>query len=166
MNGRSGVSCRKRRNLDPWRVGIALLVLCQLPFFGGLSAAASPGSRGRAIFVGKVPLKGRVRGHQGELPPAVVVCRNCHTAGTRTQGPALAPAARLAARLDRSLLLEPRPRRGGPPSSYDRSAFCKLLRTGIDPAYVLVARDMPIFDLDDGQCDSLWRFLTAEEVGR
>ena len=129
---------------------------------GATSAGARPGGRGRALFVGKVPLKGRVRGHQGELPPAVVVCRNCHAAGTQTPGPVSTPAPRI----DRSLLLAAKPRRGGLPSSYDRASFCKLLRTGVDPAYVLVAREMPIFDIDDGQCDSLWRFLTDGEIAR
>jgi hypothetical protein len=41
-----------------------------------------------------------------------------------------------------------------------------LLRTGIDPAYVLVAREMPVFDVDDAQCEGLWRFLIGDGRAR
>jgi hypothetical protein len=41
-------------------------------------------------------------------------------------------------------------------------SFCKLLRTGVDPVSVLVAREMPIYDLDDAQCTSIWNYLTAK----
>jgi hypothetical protein len=119
-------------------------------------------ARGRALFTGREPLPGRVRDHRSDLPAAVVVCRGCHGVGVATPGAAPPPAPAV----DRALLLEARPRRGGPPSAYDLPAFCRLLRTGVDPAYVLVAREMPVFDVDDAQCESLWRFLTAEAPAR
>ena len=126
----------------------------------GTAAARPPvtAARGRALFTGQEPLAGRVRDHRSDLPPAVVVCRGCHG------GPVVPPGAPAppAPPIDRALLLEARSRRGGPPSAYDSPAFCKLLRTGVDPAYVLVAREMPVFDVDDAQCESLWRFLTAK----
>jgi hypothetical protein len=142
-----------RRQRVAWLLALGALILS-----ARVTARETVRERGQALFAGREPLKGKVRGHQSELPPAVVVCRNCHAAQKQVQTPAPAPAPPI----DRSLLLEARPRRGGPPSSYDRAAFCKLLRTGIDPAYVLVAREMPVFDLDDAQCVSLWRFLTDE----
>ena len=102
-----------------------------------------------------------MRDHRTDLPAAVVVCRGCHVAAVASPGtPPPAPP------VDRALLLEAKPRRGGPPSAYDLPAFCRLLRTGADPAYVLVAREMPVFDVDDAQCESLWRFVTAEARGR
>ena len=133
-------------------------------FVSGAVAVArgrSGAARGRAIFLGREPIKGRVRGHQSDLPSSVVVCHNCHLTGAPPPGSLSRPAPRI----DRSSLLEARGRRGGPPSSYDRAAFCKLLRTGVDPAYVLVVREMPVFDIDDAQCEGLWRYLTDEEAG-
>ena len=47
-----------------------------------------------------------------------------------------------------------------PPSSYDRSSFCRVLRTGIDPASIIVGRIMPVYEIDDVQCSRLFRFLT------
>ncbi|HVV16896.1 MAG TPA: hypothetical protein VHH90_06795 [Polyangia bacterium] len=132
----------------------------------GTASARAPvtAARGRALYTGREPLAGRVRDHRSDLPAAVVVCRGCHGAGVAAPGAAPAPAP--APAIDRALLLEPRPRRGGPPSAYDLPAFCRLLRTGVDPAYVLVAREMPVFDLDDAQCESLWRFVTGAARGR
>lgn len=129
---------------------------------GGLSpslvfpAPVKSGSRGEALFRGQEPLDGTIRGHQSRLPAEVVRCHNCHAQGKHS----LAKGA-IAPRIDRSLLLVPRPRRGGPPSSYDEQTFCKLLRTGIDPAFVLIAREMPVYDITDAQCAELWRFVTA-----
>lgn len=83
---------------------------------------------------------------------------NCHGTG------AVAPTNRDAApALDRALLVEARVRRGGPPAAYDLEAFCKVLRTGVDPVHVLIAREMPVYQLDDGACSALWRFLTDEK---
>jgi hypothetical protein len=111
--------------------------------------------QGQALFMGRSPLAGKIRGHRRELPPEVVVCRNCHAA--REQLP---PPTSSAPRIDGALLLELRERRGGPPSAYSEQSFCKLLRTGVDPAHVLISREMPIYVTDAAQCSSLWRFLT------
>jgi len=134
--------------------------------WAGTAAARTPVSaaRGRALFTGREPLAGRVRDHRSDLPAAVVVCRGCH--GASVVAPGAAQALAPAPAIDRALLLEARSRRGGPPSSYDLPAFCRLLRTGADPAYVLVAREMPVFDVDDARCESLWRFVTAEGRAR
>lgn len=134
-------------------------VVCAAP-----ASARAPitAARGRALYTGREPLAGRVRDHRSDLPPAVVVCRGCHGDGVAAPGAAPPPAPAI----NRALLLEARPRRGGPPSAYDLPAFCRLLRTGVDPAYVLVAREMPVFDVDDARCESLWRFVTAEARAR
>lgn len=135
------------------------------PFRLGAAAEASPRSgpvvSGRALFFGRQALTGRIREHQSALPPEVVKCDNCH--GDRNRGTATTIKT-LAPRLDRGLLLRIYSRRGGPPSVYDANAFCKLLRTGADPAFVLVAREMPIYDIADGQCAALWQFLTREQT--
>jgi hypothetical protein len=110
--------------------------------------------RGRALFRGQKPLEGRIRDHRDGLPPETVRCRNCHVVAGQPL-----PERAIAPRLDRSLLLSTRSRRGGPPSAYGPESFCKLLRTGVDPVYILIARSMPIYDVDDSQCRSLWLFL-------
>jgi hypothetical protein len=49
--------------------------------------------------------------------------------------------------LDAHALLTKVSRRNGPPSRYDARTFCTLLRTGVDPARIQVARIMPRFDI-------------------
>ncbi len=119
---------------------------------------AETGERGDSLFHGKEKLNGRIRGHDDALPPEVVRCANCHEATDKAR------LSRVAApRLDRSVLLALRQRRGGPPSRYDQAAFCKLLRTGIDPANIVIAREMPVYEVDETQCASLWTFLLGKE---
>jgi hypothetical protein len=125
---------------------------------GDSPAASRHRTRGEALFFGDEPLRGAIRGHRSGLPPEVVTCANCHDVGSRARAPGASPAPRL----DRSLLVEARVRRGGPPSSYDPETFCRLVRTGVDPVYVLIAREMPVYVVDDAQCASLWQFLTSE----
>jgi hypothetical protein len=110
--------------------------------------------RGAALFRGKERLHAKIRGHDDFLPPEAVRCLNCHRTN---DGPRLSRVA--APHLDRSFLTSALPRRSGPPSRYDEPSFCKLLRTGVDPAFILVAREMPAFVVTDEQCSSLWVFL-------
>jgi len=116
-----------------------------------------PAAAGRALFDGRAPLKGRIATHVNDLPPEVVVCANCHAAP-------LGPEVRqsLAPRLDRARLLDPVARRGGPPTRYDAAAFCRLLRTGVDPARIVNNLEMPRYDVDERQCAALWTYLTSE----
>lgn len=129
------------------------------------ASSAPPHRRGQALFTGAEPLQGRIRGHQSPLPSEVVRCVNCHGAAQRALSTQNAGAPTVAApALDRLLLLELRVRRGGPPSMYDATTFCKLLRTGVDPSYVLIAREMPTYDIDDGRCSALWLYLIDGQV--
>jgi mono/diheme cytochrome c family protein len=109
-------------------------------------------TRGEALFSGQAPLQGKPRGHAEFLPPQVVRCANCHGVGPGKLQ--LTPA----------LLLEPRQRRGGPPSAYDEAKFCRMLRTGADPVYVLVDHAMPIFTIPDADCNALWSYITRKET--
>jgi len=111
-------------------------------------------TQGNALFQGREKLKGKIRGHDDWLPPEAVRCANCHNANRQPNLSRIAPP-----HIDRSLLLDPRQRRGGPPSRYEPASFCRLLRTGADPAYILIAREMPVYEVDDKQCASLWTFL-------
>jgi hypothetical protein len=61
--------------------------------------------------------------------------------------------------LNAAWLTQAQSRRGGPPSVYSVQAFCKLLRDGIDPAWVLVNQTMPHYAVTDAQCDQIWAYV-------
>ncbi len=104
---------------------------------------------GARLFDGRDALGARLAGHTLAMPSQATTCLNCHH-GAQPIGPPLSAA---------SLKLT-RPRRGGPPSRYDESSFCKVLRTGVDPAFVVLNQEMPHYQITAEQCASLWRFLT------
>lgn len=133
----------------------ALMALSVLP------AVATPPqvvarTHGEALWRGERPLAGQIAGHAQAMPAAALRCINCHGGG-----PGAAPGG--APRLDAATLTRPLARRGGPPSVYDEQAFCRLLRTGIDPAAVLLPREMPRYRIDDHDCAALWRHLVASD---
>ena len=132
---------------------ISLILLAGLAV--GLPAIPTP--RGEDLYNGKEPLVGRIRGHDDNLPSTVITCANCHSARNATR-----LSAQPAPEIDHALLSEYRQRHGGPPSRYDLPSFCRVLRTGSDPVYVLIPREMPTYDLTDEQCTSLWNFLNAK----
>lgn len=118
------------------------------------------GAAGCRMFVGETPLQGAIVEHGRPLPPEVVVCANCHLEDARSiSGGSGAPF------LSRSILTEPLRRRGGPPSQFSAASFCRLLRTGVDPAYIVISRKMPRYVLDDEQCLDLWHYLLEQSDG-
>jgi hypothetical protein len=139
---------------------IRLTALCGL--IAPLLFAGSESSvvRGRRLFSGREAVTGVIVGHKTAMPAAAVRCGNCHQAGDS------GPRQSLGPRLNRDTLLEIQKRRGAPPSAYDMRTFCRILRTGVDPAYVVIAPEMPRYEIDDGQCQSLWLYLTGEEGKR
>jgi hypothetical protein len=104
-------------------------------------------------------MSGRIRGHDDLLPPETVRCANCHEAAGATK-----ISRTSAPYLNRSWLLDARQRRSGPPSRYDEAAFCKLLRTGVDPVSIVIAREMPAYVVNDDQCAGLWAYLLERET--
>jgi hypothetical protein len=133
-----------------WSIGLAALWLSVAA--AAQTPAESSAGRGEQLFVGQEPLKGAIVGHDDALPAYASKCVNCHDPAANEQasyGSKLTPAA----------LLEAAARRGGPPSRYEARSFCRLLRTGIDPAHVLILRAMPRYEIDDAQCLALWNYL-------
>lgn len=127
--------------------------------FAGLSACGlGPQDQARQLgqrwFEGSMPLKGRMIGHEQDLPTTASVCINCHGASSQQQ--------RFALDLNRAWLTQPQARRGGPASRYDVKSFCRVLRDGVDPAWVVINQAMPRFDVTDLQCRALWLHLTRE----
>ena len=154
----------------PRRVGaVALVVASLLASSAGLAGAAERNASsapegaalGAAIFSGRVHVPGRIRGHAETLPVSATRCQNCHQLAPVAPG---ADARRLSQTfgpaLTREFLTESQQRRGGPASSYDAATLCRALRTGIDPSQVLLVRTMPLYEIDDRQCEALWSFLS------
>jgi hypothetical protein len=124
--------------------------------------------RGEDLFVGDGGLAGRVAGQDDPLPPAAVRCSNCHTgptAGPNSPNPSEADGGEAVLAYGPAVfgdaLTAVRPRRGGPPTRYDETTFCGLLRSGIDPAHIIIARAMPRYTLDSVSCRALWSYVTA-----
>jgi len=122
------------------------------------NAAATPNGetaeRGRAISHGETALTAHLRGDTRPLPAFTLRCANCHT---QTVG-----ATALAPPLSARYLLDAIPRRGGPPTRYDRDAFCKVLASSIDPAAVMLASSMPQYVLSDDECTALWGYFLTQ----
>src|SRR5438552_11660344 len=115
---------------------------------------------GRAWFTGTRPLTARLAGHGLDLPQMAVRCTNCH----RHEGdrcPGAASSQDFAPALGPARLTRPLRRRGGPPSTYDLAGLCRLLRTGVDPAFVMIAQAMPRYVFTDEECGDLWAFLAS-----
>ena len=150
-----------------------LLGLAGLAATAGLAAATQHWQErarwqeaGQALYEGSRPLTARLVGHEQDLPPQATRCVNCHS-GSSAIAPALTPE-RLTRHLPRRggpffrVPTEPGEfRRGGPPSRYDEASFCRLLRSGVDPAWVLLPRAMPRYTLPDRECRELWLALST-----
>ena len=128
-----------------WVTGILAVVFLSA---GTGKAASGPGAK---LFSGRAPLKGHVEGHTESMPTLSTACIGCHNS-TKPLGPVLTNQSLTGAV----------PRRGGPASTYDGASFCRVLRTGIDPSFILLRKEMPRYQISDGQCTSLWRFLTHD----
>ncbi len=127
---------------------------------------------GRLLFLagqsGSEALRGRLAGHAEDLPLAATRCVNCHVAPELpAQAPTTAQAASAAGASNRfgpvlsaRSLANAFARRGGPVSVYDAAALCKLLREGIDPAWIMINQGMPRYSVTDAQCAHLWTYLT------
>jgi len=139
---------------------------------------AAAARRGARLFTGEAPLVASLRGHDQALPLDALRCSNCHVVGTGSSPPALPVAAvptglaadlgprgvvatPVAPRLGPQTLLQPQRRRGGPPSQYGVDSFCKLLRTGVDPAQVYAAHSMPVYRISDADCTAIWSHLMS-----
>ena len=120
--------------------------------------------RGRQLYTGERPLKGRIVGHTATLPPHASRCSNCHGTSGTTVAAGSAAAPSFGSDVTRESLVTARPRRGGPPSRFDESGLCRLLRSGVDPAYVVIPRSMPRYDLSDADCRALWAHLSRQRT--
>ena len=140
------------------KAALGMLMLVAL----GAGAGESGPSRGRDLFNGAASLHGTISGHASALPPAAARCINCHAISSAAPGRSASAAAAgsFGPQLTPKGLTGAVARRGGPPSRYDAPAFCRLLREGVDPAWVMVPRSMPRYEVSDADCQALWAHLT------
>ncbi len=155
--------------MHPRRWQLTAVALVTLVVGGALgprwgAGPSAEGLHGAALWSGGLPLTARIVGHAHALPVAAARCLNCHAGAVAASAPAagLAPVDGPAPVLTARHLRESRPRRGGPPSRYDAASFCTLLRTGVDPAAVLLPRQMPRYEISDADCGALWVHLTRK----
>lgn len=142
--------------MPAWRTRFAGLALLVGP---GILAAAGH-ERGRDLFTGVAPLRGTIIGHSSVLPSQSARCINCHALGGAASPVLAAASASFGPPLTRQHLTSAAARRGGPPSRYDQAALCRLLRQGLDPATVMIARAMPRYEISDPDCQALWLLLS------
>lgn len=130
-------------------IGLALVAIaCPV----NAAQSCDPSALGCLIFSGQHAIAAHLRDDDRPLPDWTTRCVNCHT----QTGPASAFAPPLTA----DYLLAATRRRGGPPSNYDPTTFCRAVRNGIDPAEVLLRKAMPQYQISDAECTALWQFLT------
>lgn len=122
-------------------------------------------SVGAALFQGKAAPAppARLNRHAMDLPAAATACINCHQIGYPNK---LARNVPFGGWLSSQQLTQLRARRGGPPSRFDAASLCELLRSGRDPALVIVNTTMPRYEVNAAQCEALWTYLNTAEPSR
>jgi hypothetical protein len=124
-----------------------------LPWIG-LAHAQSAGER---LYRGIASLTGNIAGHTTAMPASVLACTNCHVGGSGNAG----SDSQAAPDLRGGWLSTVRSRRNGPAARYTQITFCRTLRTGIDPVYIILPVQMPRFAISDADCAALWTYLNA-----
>lgn len=165
-------SLRTRRGSSPRLVHLGMMLACALATSCSRQARAGDlMDAGAALYSGTVAMQAHLAGDTDALPVVATRCINCHelAAGAATSAPSVAAGQRpagagsYAAALNRTWLVMPQTRHGGPATQYDAASFCTLVRTGEDPAHVLIPPVMPRYDATDAQCESLWTYLRSRE---
>ena len=157
--------CKRRRSPDPSGFGLHQRRPGSryAPAFGGMAAAVR-GRRfrlgggvslagGEAIYERAQAVVAKVNGET--VMAGAARCANCH--GDLGEG--RREGVLVAVPLQRSALMQSHSRRGGPASAYGRASFCRSLRSGVDPAGVVLDTAMPRYDLSDQSRASFWNFV-------
>lgn len=122
-------------------------------------------AEGEALFRGEAGLTGSLAGQSQALPSLATRCSNCHETHQPVplvdQASSPVSARTYASPLSAMWLEQARLRHGGPQTRYDARSLCQLLRTGVDPAMIMVSTVMPRYQATDAQCAALWTYLTS-----
>lgn len=130
-------------------------LLAGLVLAGLVLVAALPAGDFAAPFfrAGEAPraIEARLEGSSASFDASLFACSGCHgTSGEgRREGGTLAADIRFS-RLSAA-------------GRYDEKLFCRALVEGIDPQSAELARAMPRYGLEEGECDALWRYLRRLE---
>ena len=123
----------------------------------GAASAEPRASRGELLYRGRIVLKARMANSVDDLAPVATRCSNCH--GPDARG--VAEAGVNGSSIRGASLTRSQSRRGGPASAYTAATFRDALRSGHDPAGVLLARAMPRYAIPDSDCAALWEYLLS-----
>jgi hypothetical protein len=135
-------------------------------FWVGLACSALGCARsesvelGRQLFVGQKPLAAHLERDETAIPTEANRCSNCHISEALPDSE-LVRTQTFGAPLSAGKLKNQSRRRGGPPTRYNEDSFCRLLRTGIDPASILVQRAMPRYKINEADCRALWQYINS-----
>ncbi|SAL67385.1 hypothetical protein AWB69_07729 [Caballeronia udeis] len=130
----------------------ALFLVVVKPAANGADSCRSM-DLGYQLFNGQRALVAHLRDDNRMLPDIAARCINCHDHADN--------AASFAPPLTSRYLLSDTRRRGGPPSRYNLSSFCRVLNVGVDPTGIVLKKAMPQYALSDTECAALWSFVTA-----
>ena len=143
--------------------GVGMLATLTVSARTSATTAAADPALGRTLWQGRAPLQARLAGEGADLAPAQARCAACHALPSPEGGGALGDGPML----ESSRLVRPMSRRGGKVSRYDEAAFCRLLRSGLDPAANPVSSRMPRYEIAAADCASLWQaVLGAGDISR
>lgn len=110
---------------------------------------------GEHLYYGGQPLPARIG--RDAIDAKAARCASCHGAartGAKEGVTVVSP-------LRSADLTDARPRRGGPASAYTAESFCNALRTGVDPAGIMLSQVMPRYEVSVSACTVLWEYLAA-----
>ena len=138
---------------------VACLALLLIGHAGAAADRAGPArdaERGKRIFHGHDAVQGTVQQNGTALPALASKCINCHSVHVPSGAWAGTPQYLTASTMSRKVS-----RRGGPAYFYDQPTFCHTVRTGVDPAGIVLESKMPRYKISDTQCADLWIFLSS-----
>ncbi|MGF6917328.1 hypothetical protein [Paraburkholderia sp. 40] len=133
-------------------VTAAVFLVAVTPAANGADSSQSM-ELGRDIFSGQHALAAHLRDDDRMLPDNAIRCINCHGHADN--------AASFGPPLTSQYLLSDTRGRGGPPSRYDLSSFCRALNVGVDPTGIVLKKAMPQYTFSDTECAAVWSFVTA-----
>ena len=138
----------------------AMALVCLYCAFASSSAGTyiERTQQGERMFLRGEGLRAHVSGHTTILSPSQSACIHCHSLNRP-----MSVEARGAPALHGRALTDAMPRRGGPAMAYDVNSFCTTLATGIDPAHIVLKKEMPIFEVDKSRCQALWQYLISTQ---
>ncbi len=158
----SGMQSKRAKSVLPVSAKSLLIIFFKKEHFAVLLlqwiGQAHAQSLGERLYRGAALLTGSIAGQTTAMPASVLARTNCHVGSTGNSG----GDAQAAPDLRGGCLSVVRSRRNGPAARYTQATFCRTLRTGVDPVYMILPVQMPRFTISDTDCAALWTYLDAK----